>query len=443
VNPLIIVSILTLIGATYASALTFAFLGYSRSALEQRLADSRRPDRGEWLADHVHACLTAVSFVRTALRLLFTVLIVVICAVDLPDGGHRLEMPGLLLALVISIALIWILSTAVSYALARYAGTAVISLALPLLRGVTIAFWPFIRTNAVIDEIVKRLSGANIAESREAEMELLRNIEDSRRGGGLDHESAELLENVVEFRNTDVGEVMTPRTDINAIELTDDLSSIRHFIAQVRHSRIPVYRDNVDNIVGILYVKDLIGYLGEDASDFRLEPILRHPIVVPETKPVPSLLADFQRSEVHMAIVIDEYGGTAGLVTIEDVLEEIVGEIKDEHDPEHEEVPSLVRVDDSRVEVDGRFHIDDLNEHLPLDLPEDDEYDTVGGFLLAQFGRVPTSGESIEANNARFTTLDASPTHIVRIAIELLQPPTNGWLFSGDDAETKAMTDPM
>jgi putative hemolysin len=153
-------------------------------------------------------------------------------------------------------------------------------------------------------------------------------------------------------------------------------------------------------------------------EDFKLEPLLRKPIVVPETKPVRELLSDFQRSEVHMAIVIDEYGGTAGLATIEDVLEEIVGEIHDEHEPGEDDEPTFVRLDDAHVEVDGRYRIDDLNEELELELPEEEEYDTVAGYLLAQFGRVPEEGETVEANGATFTALKTTPTHIQKIGIE-------------------------
>ena len=128
-----------------------------------------------------------------------------------------------------------------------------------------------------------------------------------------------------------------------------------------------------------------------------------------------------------MAIVIDEYGGTAGLVTIEDVLEEIVGEIHDEHEPDDEAEPTMNRIDDSHAEVDGRYHIDDLNEMLGLDLPEDEEYDTIAGFVLAILGHVPEVGEAFQSHDARFTALAAAPTHVQRVGIELLSSsPLNG-----------------
>ena len=226
-----------------------------------------------------------------------------------------------------------------------------------------------------------------------------------------------MLENVVEFRTTDVGEIMTPRTDVEGIEHTDDLHEIRKIVLESGRSRIPVYEENIDHILGILYVKDLVAFFGEEDESFNLLSILRQPIVVPDTKPVQELLGDFQRSEVHMAVVIDEYGGTAGIVTIEDVIEEIVGEIRDEHDDAEPDEPKLVRVNDGLVEVDGRYNIDDLNDELSWELPEDEEYDTLAGFVLAHLGHVPEVGEVLEAFAKRFTTLEASATQINRISI--------------------------
>ncbi len=271
-----------------------------------------------------------------------------------------------------------------------------------------------------VTEIARRLTGANLKEVEglnPVEEQLLRSIEHSQREGGIPAEAAEMLENVVDLRDTDVGEIMTPRIDIEGIELTNDISAIRKFVLESGRSRIPIFEENLDQIIGILYVKDLVGFLGEEANGFNLKTILRKPIVVPDTKPVQELLADFQKSEVHMAVVIDEYGGTAGLVTIEDVLEEIVGEIRDEHDDAEADEPALKKVDDSLVEVDGRYNLDDLNDELGIALPEDDEYDTIAGFILANLGHVPEVGEVVEIQSMIFTTLQATETQIERVSI--------------------------
>ncbi|MBT8487013.1 MAG: HlyC/CorC family transporter [Phycisphaerales bacterium] len=403
--------------ATYVSALVLSLMQVRRAAVERRLAN--REAAAAWLFDHASSIQLAVSLLRTILRLaVFALVLIEIAGVG---ESANLTYESLAIAGVVTVLVLWVATTVLASALARHAGAGLVAGALPLLRLVDLVCLPLTKALSFVDEAVRRLTGANLREADEAaEEELLRSIDETQREGGLDERSAEMLENVVEFSTTDVDEVMTPRTDIDGIELTDDLAAIRTFIVKVGHSRIPVYQDDLDHIVGVLYVKDLVPYLGEDASDFKLEPLLRQPIVVPETKQVRELLGEFQRSEVHMAIVIDEYGGTAGLVTIEDVLEEIVGEIHDEHDPDDEEPPALIRLDETRLEVDGRFHIDDLNTELGLALPEDGEFDTVAGFVLASLGRVPEVGDSFELGSARFTTLAATPTHVQRVGIELL-----------------------
>jgi putative hemolysin len=231
---------------------------------------------------------------------------------------------------------------------------------------------------------------------------------------------------VIAFSETEVASVMTPLTDIEGIERTDDLSAIRDFIAAAGHSRIPVYEGSLDTILGILYVKDLVPYLGADGAQFRLRPLLREPIRVPETKPVRDLLRDFQHSEVHLAIVIDEYGGTSGLVTIEDLLEEIVGEIHDEHEPESETLPEIEARDGGGFMVDGRFPIEDLADRIGIEVPEDRDYDTVAGFLLAHFGRVPAPGERCEFAGWHFEVESAAPTHIQRVRLDREPDPALG-----------------
>jgi putative hemolysin len=421
VTTVFLISVLVLALATYFAALSLAMLVMSRSALEQRLAASGREARVAWLFDHSAATRQSVALLRTALRLAFFALVLV----QVVEVGEPMALTWEKLALAggLSLLILWIFTTMLASSLARHVPEALVAGALPMIRALSIVCSPLTRSLAFIDEVVRRLSGANLrGRDDEAEAELLRSIEDTHRQGMLDARAAALLENVVEFSSTDVGEVMTPRTDIEGIEVNMDLPAIRSFIIESGHSRIPVYEENLDHIVGILYVKDLIPHLGEEVNDFQLRPLLRQPIVVPESKPVRELLADFQRSEVHMAMVIDEYGGTAGLVTIEDVLEEIVGEIHDEHDLDEEPEPTLVAIDEMRCEVDGRYHIDDLNEQWGLKLPEDEEFDTIGGFVLASLGRVPEVGEAFESHAARFTALAATPTHVQKIGIERLQP---------------------
>jgi len=415
-------ALLALVFASYLSALSQALTTYSRHMLLRKLEARGMAARGVWLSERLGAASSITALLRTIFRLLFFIILLI----DFVGIGEAaiLTWQAILTSGLITVIVLWLFTSVLSSAIARYAGIGLIARSIPLLRVLTVLGRPLSIVITFVDETVKRLTGANLNQEDEAEAQLLRSIEETHLQGALDDDAATLLENVVEFGSTDVGEVMTPRTDIVGLELTNDLAAIRKLIIKGGHSRIPVYEGNLDNIIGILYVKDLIPYLGQDARDLELKPLLRKPIVVPETKHVRELLADFQRSEVHMAIVIDEYGGTAGLATIEDVLEEIVGEIHDEHEPGEDDEPTLTRLDDVHVEVDGRYRIDDLNEELELELPEEEEYDTAAGYLLAKFGRVPEEGESLEADGARFTALKTTPTHIQKIGIEILEPVT-------------------
>lgn len=421
---LIVLALVAVAVATYLSTLNLALIGMSRAALQRRLDQKGTPAAGDWLHDQQDAAILATALFRTLARMAIYILILA-AVIDLRDQAivtwSKLIISGLIAAVAI-----WFSTIVLGTALAKHFGMSSIVFSLPLLHFMTFVCRPVTGAGSAIDHLFRKLIGERDQES--VEDEFLQSIEDSHREGGLDVQSAEILENVVEFTNTEVSQVMTPRTEIEGIEYTDDLSAVREFILHAGHSRIPVYKGTVDNIVGILYLKDLIKYLGEEPESFTLSNHLRQPIVVPETKPVRELLSVFQHGEVHMAIVIDEFGSTAGLVTIENVLEEIVGDIRDEHEPHEEDRPQFLAIDERHAEVDGRFRIDELNERLHLELPENGDYDTVAGFVLSHFGRVPTPGEGFDFGKpptARFTTVAATPTHVQRIAIQLLQPATS------------------
>lgn len=411
-------TILLAIVGTTAMSLSMILRNGGRSAIERKLAATGRDKAWRELDSRrlliAHAAAAKAMGVAAVWLTLWTI--------DFSGvPGEGFSVAGFFVGIATGTALCWLALDLVATSIAKHAGPATVSRFFWMVRVLNLNGYLLSGPVIFVDEVIKRLSGANFEiadEQAEAEAELLRSIEQTHREGGLDEVAVALLENVVEFSSTDVGEVMTPRTDIDGLEYTDDLSEIRRLIGEVGHSRIPVFEEDLDHIVGILYSKDLVRWLGEIDPDFTLRPLLRRPIVVPETKQVADLLADFQRSEVHMAMVVDEYGGTAGLVTIEDVLEEIVGEIVDEHEPDDEEQPGLRSVAEGVYEVDGNFHIDDLNESLEMQLPEEEEYDTVGGWLMACIGHVPETGESYIENGHRFTAAATTPTQVELIMIE-------------------------
>ncbi|MBC8200902.1 MAG: HlyC/CorC family transporter [Planctomycetes bacterium] len=409
----VLIILFTIIGA-WVATVERAMMMNTPLVLRHEMEIRGAPERGLWIESQYETVLQSLTIVKT-MFFGYVMLGFVLLFYTKP-----LTVVALFTGQTIGIVVFWFFASVVAGALAR---------AIPV--SAVTRSWLIIRTASLVNpiirwwteglaEIARRLTGANLKKGEglnAVEEQLLRSIEHSQREGGIPAEAAEMLENVVDLHDTDVGEIMTPRTDIEGIEMTNDISAIRSFVLESGRSRIPIFEENLDQIIGILYVKDLVGFLGAQANGFQLKSILRKPIVVPDTKPVQELLADFQKSEVHMAVVIDEYGGTAGLVTIEDVLEEIVGEIRDEHDDGESDEPEMIRVQDNLVEIDGRYNLADLNDALRFSLPEDEEYDTIAGFILANLGHVPEVGEVVEIQNMVFTTIQATETQIERVSI--------------------------
>jgi len=416
VISLISAAIVVLAFTTLFSSINLALVQASESALMRRLESLGRSERGRWIFDRWSAVDDAVSFLRTWGRIGFFA-IVLWAMGGTGHGGIEVDHWIIAEALLISALVIWLFTSVVAGALARYAAVDLIARSLPLLRVIEFVLRPITAVSSGVDEAVKRLTGANLRRV-EAEEDLLRSIEDTERQGVIDPLAARMMESVVQFTDTVVGEVMTPRTAIEGIEYTDDFAAIRGFIHREGHSRIPVFEGSLDHIVGVLYAKDLVTLLGSDVDGFTLRPLLRQPIRVPETKGVRDLLLEFQRSKMHMAIVIDEFGGTAGLVTIEDVLEEIVGEIRDEHEGPSDEAPKILPRAENACEVEGRVPMEEVAAHFDAALPEDVPYTTVAGFALHHLGRVPERGEVFERDGWRVTVLEATPTAVLRLLIE-------------------------
>jgi CBS domain containing-hemolysin-like protein len=231
-----------------------------------------------------------------------------------------------------------------------------------------------------------------------------------------------MIEGVIELGDAVVSNIMTPRTEMHMIQLNTPWDEAVESIVESGHTRVPVYDKSRDDIVGILYSKDLLPELvkGPETSRRPLAELLRKPLFVPETKPVDDLLRWFQKSRTHIAVVLDEYGGVSGLVTIEDVLEEIVGEIDDEYDEQSE--VQIRKLGDDVCEALGRAHVDEINEVMGFDLPEKEEFDTIGGFVFAEFGRVPTAGESMTWHDSvRVTVLEASRRRVNRVRLERIR----------------------
>jgi len=231
--------------------------------------------------------------------------------------------------------------------------------------------------------------------------------------GSIEEGEKELIHSIFEFGDTIVREVMVPRPDVIGIEVGETLRDVQALVLQHGFSRIPVFRGDLDEVVGIVHAKDVLKALHQGNVDMPLEEIVRDPHYAPESKKVSDLLREMQQEKFHAALVYDEYGSTSGLITLEDLIEELVGEITDEYDREE---PEMEAVADGVYRVSGKFGIDEVNELLDVELP-DEEWDTVGGLLLGLFGKIPPQGERIRFHDLVFTAEEVQGRRIAKVLI--------------------------
>lgn len=249
---------------------------------------------------------------------------------------------------------------------------------------------------------------AQFSETMMSEEGLMDLIEEGTKTGIIDKTEHELIESILQFTDTTAGEIMVPRKDIVAIDASMTADEILALTLQEGFTRMPVYRESLDNIIGVVYVKDVVS-LVQHPNLIILADIIRPPFIVPDSKPISELLREFQRKRIHLAIVVDEFGGTEGLITLEDIIEEIVGDIRDEYD---EEPPPYEILPDGSVDVVGSLNISDFNDALNMDIPESEDYDTVGGFITFLLGRLPEKGDRVSYDNVKVEVLSVQDRRI-------------------------------
>jgi CBS domain containing-hemolysin-like protein len=240
--------------------------------------------------------------------------------------------------------------------------------------------------------------------------------------GSIEREEKELIHSIFEFGDTIVREVMVPRPDVVAIESDKTLRDVQAAVLQHGFSRIPVFTEDLDDVVGIVFAKDVLKALHQGKSDLPLRDVVREPHFVPESKKVADLLREMQQEKFHLSLVTDEYGSVSGIVTLEDLLEELVGEIADEYDTEE---PELEEVSENVFRVDGKMSIDEVNEILDAELP-DEEWDTVGGLMLGLMGSIPDEGEDVTFQNLTFRAERVNGRRIIKILITRHEAPEEG-----------------
>ncbi|MFW5856996.1 MAG: hemolysin family protein [Planctomycetota bacterium] len=263
-------------------------------------------------------------------------------------------------------------------------------------------------------------AGDEEEEDEEDREEIIAAVTDGEHEGVVEEDEREMIVNIFDLKNSDLSDIMTPRTDVCAISIGASVEDAVALALERGFSRIPVYEETRDNIRGIFHVKDALELWGRDSTAYPpLGDILRPPIFVPETKNVGELLRELQERKTHIAVVLDEYGGTAGVVTIEDVVEEIVGEILDEYDTEEDVL--LREVGEGIYDVDARTHVHDMNEALGARLlPEDRDYETIGGFILDQLGHIPAPNENLVWSGVQFTIVSSDERKVGRVRVRLL-----------------------
>lgn len=280
---------------------------------------------------------------------------------------------------------------------------------------------PFVKLLSASTNGLIRLFGIDPNEDEEVvtEEEIRMMVDVGQEKGVIEDAQKEMINNIFEFDDMDVAGVMTHRTDMDCVDVDDPLSDIINMSIECGHSRIPVYKEDQDNIVGVIYVKDFLKYIGTSIPKSKsIKDFLRETYYIPETKKCSELLNEMLEKHIQMAVVVDEYGGTAGIVTLEDILESIVGNIQDEYDNEDEEIS---KIDDSTFTVDGITFIDEVEELLGIKIPDGD-YDTLGGFIISLLGYLP-KGENQDVaqyENIKFTVLNVEERRIGKVKVEIL-----------------------
>jgi putative hemolysin len=314
----------------------------------------------------------------------------------------------------------------------KYSERTALAVSTPV-RGFFVLFGPLIwilqrSTEVILRGLGLEPPGAEGDVHSEAELKIL--LDRSKEHGEIQAEEQEMLYKVFDFADKEAADVMVPRPDVVALSIDLPPEEALQAVMESPFTRYPVYRGSLDSIVGVLHVRNLFSALMDRGiAEVEIEQLLRDVYVVPETKDLASLLAEFRAKNQHMAVVLDEYGAMQGIVTLEDLLEEIVGEIEDEFDLPDE---SIERIDDSTVRIHGTFPIDDFNEQFATDLPLED-YHTVGGYVFGQLGRAPELGDTIEHEPVCFEVSEVEGTRILRLTVSFQHPEPEETALAGDE----------
>ncbi len=400
--------------AVETSLLSFPRLLLQRKAQEPGLLGNAFK---EW-QDHPNRVLTAILIGNNTVNIAATTLVAYM-AIDYADLRHFSRVAaGTVASIAVTFVLV-VFGEAIPKITGRSHSSAMANwLIIPiylfdrLLTPVTWAFGKFVGL------ILPRLGQASLVQVTEEDVKQL--IEMGHKAGTIQEEEQKMIHSIFKFSDTQVKEVMIPRTDMFSVDIATPLEKLLDQVVQNGYSRVPVYKGNLDNIVGIINTRDLLS-IWKNHDLIVLQDLVRKPYFVPESMRVDRLLREFRRGRFHLAIVVDEYGGTAGLVTLEDLVEEIVGEIRDEHETDEEK--AINRIDDSSWVVEADVALDEVNESLGLHLTPKGEVASLGGYLMETLGKMPKKGRVVEDREAIFKILEASEKSVVKVKVTKRKTP--------------------
>ncbi len=403
-----------------SSALNLALRMPSRGSIAEEFEKSDIQGAFERFLRNRPAYMLSTAIIRS-----IAVIALIFSAVGLSQTENDpVDNTRLLVAAIVAWITVLIFGIAIPHAWAKYAGEWLIVRCLWSLALARLICSPILAVLTIFDPIVRRLAGVPVKDpsshADDLEQQILNVVSEGKLHGAVDEGEKEMIESVIELGDMRVEEIMTPRTEVVALPVDADLDAVLDLIRTKGHSRIPVYEETIDTALGILYAKDL---LRRDLdSPFELRKLMRKAFYIPESKPVPDLLAELKKQKVHMAIVLDEYGGTAGIVTLEDILEELVGELADEY--ETPEPIGIEKISETTYEIDARTRIDDLEDEIDIEIPDDKDYETIGGFVFSRLGRIPRVGETCKHENITLEVIEAEPRRITRLRMTIT--PENG-----------------
>ncbi|MBE0688951.1 MAG: HlyC/CorC family transporter [Anaerolineae bacterium] len=416
-------SIIALVGLlALHAALALAETAISRSR-QSTLRD--RADDGDIRAQRVLQLLNVPERLSITTDFLLTLIKIGIAAIvfstlesPATEISNGLPLQQVLYFVVIA-GIVYLLGSRIPITIGRtFADAIAPNVALPMQLIVTL-ITPLSLLVGKVESFILRQSHEATQTKTAIEAEIIDLVESSERESAIEKAEREMIRSVLEFDETIVREIMVPRPDITAVEMDDPIQQALGLIIESGHSRIPVYEDEIDQIKGILYAKDLLAVWYNGKQDkTTLRDVMRPAHFVPETKTAEDMFIEFKQSNVHLAVVVDEYGGTAGVITIEDIVEEIVGDIRDEFDAT--ETIEFTQIGENEYRVDAAINLYDFNQWLDVELP-DDEHDSLGGYLYTQFGRAPEIGERLETNGLllRIVSVDGvriRTVHVTRLA---------------------------